>query len=123
MKRAGLVSNMREAIQVEEKESVEGTSWGDLTRLRVLLRCLLLIGPFLTVYCNAFCSEQGTEIPPSTSAAQSAAVTGLTKRPVTMADSIQMTRLGDAKYAHGWPSKGLVAKFSPDGKRFLVILG
>jgi dipeptidyl aminopeptidase/acylaminoacyl peptidase len=44
------------------------------------------------------------------------------KRPVTVADSIQMTRLGDLLYNDGAPSKGLVAKFSPDGKQFVVIL-
>jgi dipeptidyl aminopeptidase/acylaminoacyl peptidase len=78
----------------------------------------------LTVYCNrAFCSDQPTEIPAgSTSAAQSAAVAGLTKRPVTVADSIQMTRLGDPYYTNGGSSKGIVAKFSPDGKHFVVIL-
>ena len=47
---------------------------------------------------------------------------GLTKRPVTVADSIQMTRLGDPSYTDGAPSKGIVAKFSPDGKYFVVIL-
>lgn len=61
----------------------------------------------------------------------SAAVVGATqpgpvrspgKRPVTVADSIQMTRLGDPLYNNGAPSKGLVAKFSPDKKRFVVIL-
>jgi hypothetical protein len=44
------------------------------------------------------------------------------KRPVTVADSIQMIRLGDPQYIDGAPSKGLVAKFSPDGKRFVVVL-
>jgi hypothetical protein len=44
------------------------------------------------------------------------------KRPVTVPDSIRMTRLGDPKYTDGAPSKGLVAKFSPDGKRFVVVL-
>jgi dipeptidyl aminopeptidase/acylaminoacyl peptidase len=44
------------------------------------------------------------------------------KRPVTVRDFIQMTRLGDPLYDDGAPSKGLVAKFSPDGKRFVVIL-
>jgi len=33
-----------------------------------------------------------------------------------------MTRLGDVKYSDGWPSRGMVAKFSPDGKQFVVIL-
>src|SRR6266478_1076498 len=44
------------------------------------------------------------------------------KRPVTVADSIRMTRLGDPLYFAGGPSKGLVAKVSPDGKRFVVVL-
>jgi hypothetical protein len=43
-------------------------------------------------------------------------------RAVSVADSIQMTRLGDANYTLGTPSKGMVAKFSPDGKKFVVIL-
>jgi len=47
---------------------------------------------------------------------------GLVKRAVTVADSIQMTRLGDPDYIGGAPSKGRVAKFSPDGKYFLVVL-
>ena len=42
--------------------------------------------------------------------------------PVTVADSIQMTRLGDPQYANGAPSKGLVARFSPDGKQFVIVL-
>jgi hypothetical protein len=33
-----------------------------------------------------------------------------------------MTRLGDPSYTEGAPSKGIVAKFSPDRKRFVVIL-
>ena len=33
-----------------------------------------------------------------------------------------MTRLGDPRYNDGVSSKGLVAKFSPDGKRFVVVL-
>jgi WD40 repeat protein len=44
------------------------------------------------------------------------------KRPVTVPDSIQMTRLGDPLYNDGGSSIGLVAKFSPDGKRFVVVL-
>jgi hypothetical protein len=47
---------------------------------------------------------------------------GLAKRSVTVADSIQMTRLADPNYTGGAPSSGIVAKFSPDGKRFVVIL-
>jgi len=33
-----------------------------------------------------------------------------------------MTRLGDASYAEGAQSKGITAKFSPDGKQFVAIL-
>jgi len=42
--------------------------------------------------------------------------------PVTVADSIRMTRLGDPLYTAGASSKGLVAQFSPDGKQFTVVL-
>jgi len=33
-----------------------------------------------------------------------------------------MTRLGDSIYAEGAPSKGITAKYSPDGKHFVTIL-
>jgi len=87
--------------------------------------CILLMGSaYLTAYCNlAFCGDGPIQVPASsTSPAQNAAVAGLTKRPVTVADSIQMTRLADPSYTDGAPSKGIVAKFSPDGKHFVVIL-
>jgi hypothetical protein len=54
--------------------------------------------------------------------AQTTEVAGLTKRPATVADSIQMTRLGDPIYSAGGSSEGIVAKFSPDGQRFVIIL-
>jgi dipeptidyl aminopeptidase/acylaminoacyl peptidase len=41
---------------------------------------------------------------------------------VTVQDSIEMTRLADHAYNNGWPSKGRVAQFSPDGKRFAIVL-
>src|SRR6266853_1510044 len=44
------------------------------------------------------------------------------KRPVTVTDGIAMTRLADAAYFAGTPSKGRVAYFSPDGRRFVVLL-
>src|SRR5260370_17646957 len=53
---------------------------------------------------------------------QTKADSATVKRPVTVADSIRMTRLGDRLYDWGGPSKGLVAKFSPDGKRSVVVL-
>lgn len=96
-----------------------------LTRIRALLSCLLLMGSaYLAVDCNrAFCSGQSAEaLLRGTSTAQSTAVGRSTKRPITVADSIQMTRLGDPIYTDGGSSKGIVAKFSPDGKRFAVVL-
>jgi hypothetical protein len=119
-----VASNVSETQYVAKKESSKGARQCRFTRFRVLLGCLVLTGSVcLTVYSDsAFCSDQPAEIPVgSPSTAQSAAVAGLTKRPVTVADSIQMTRLGDPSYTNGAPSKG-VAKFSPDGKRFVVIL-
>src|SRR5712692_3259708 len=120
-----LVSNVRKANHVSEKESGEGTKRFCFIRLRVLRRCLALRGAaYLTVYCSlALCIGQTGEVPGVGAwTAQSAAVAGLTKRPVTVADSIRMTRLGDVRYTGGAPSKGIVAKFSPDGKHFVVIL-
>ena len=114
-----------EANYIAKEESDQGTIRCCFTRLRLWLRCLLLmVSAYLTVYCNlAFCRD-GPIPPPtsSTSTAQSAAVGGRTKRPVTVADSIQMTRLGDVKYSDGAPSNGIVAKFSPNGRYFVVIL-
>jgi hypothetical protein len=82
------------------------------------------VGILLLMVCSTygFCVRNAEEPRPvgHTGQAKSESTTG--KRPVTVADSIQMTRLGDVKYNDGWPSKGLVAKFSPDGKRFIVIL-
>lgn len=44
------------------------------------------------------------------------------KRAVTVADSIQMTRFGDPYYANGGSANGIVAKFSPNGEQFVVVL-
>jgi dipeptidyl aminopeptidase/acylaminoacyl peptidase len=44
------------------------------------------------------------------------------RRPITVADGIEMTRLGDNLYFSGNPSHGRVARFSPDGKRFVIVL-
>jgi dipeptidyl aminopeptidase/acylaminoacyl peptidase len=44
------------------------------------------------------------------------------KRAITVADSIQMTRFGDPSYTDGGPAKGIVAKFSPNGEQFVVVL-
>jgi dipeptidyl aminopeptidase/acylaminoacyl peptidase len=44
------------------------------------------------------------------------------KRPITVKDAIEMTRLAGEDYLLGVSAKGNVAKFSPDGKRFVVAL-
>ncbi len=119
------MSNVSQTNHVSEKESGEGTIQYPFTRLRVLLGCLLLMASaYLTVDCSlVFCGDQPGDVPAvSASTAQSATVTEQTKRPVTVADSIQMTRLGDPSYTDGAPSNGIVAKFSPDGKHFVVVL-
>jgi hypothetical protein len=119
------VYSLKEPNHIYREESGRGTIWSRLTRIRAFLICVLLTGSaYLTVYCNrAFCGDQPAEAPVATiSTEQSTAAAGPTKRPVTIADSIQMTRLGDLKYTNGWPSNGMVAKFSPDGRHFVVIL-
>src|SRR5207244_1374962 len=120
-----VIPNVSETNYVAKKESGQGPIRSCLTRRRALLRCLLLMAStYTTVFISrAFCSDHRAEGPAnSPSMAQSTAVAELTKRPATVADSIQMTRLGDSLYTDGWPSKGMVAKFSPDGKQFVVIL-
>jgi hypothetical protein len=79
--------------------------------VRALLICLSLMG-------SAYLTVNRTQAHFS----NRPAVAGSTKRPVTVADSIQMTRLGDSIYTDGAPSRGIVAKFSPDGKHFVVVL-
>jgi hypothetical protein len=118
------VPYVAEAQHSFREESAEGL-YPSFLRAEVLMGCLLLMSASYLAVCSdvAFCSDQRIEgSASSTSTAQGAAVAGLTKRPVTVADSIQMTRLGDLTYSFGVPSKGIVAKFSPDGKRFVVIL-
>jgi hypothetical protein len=44
------------------------------------------------------------------------------KRKATIADSIEMTTLGDPQYELGAPAEGRVAIFSPQGDRFVVVL-
>jgi hypothetical protein len=87
----------------------------------MLFRCLsLLVVAFLAVYdSRAFCSDASAEM--GVSRSQSTAL-GLSKRPVTVPDFIRMTRFGDPHYEEGGSSIGLVAKFSPDAKQFVVVL-
>src|SRR5713101_7101148 len=85
---------------VSQKKVGEATIRSCFTKLWTLRPCLLLMGSaYLTVLTSlALCSDQPDASPASTSAAQNASVAGLTKRPATVADSIQMTRLGDSSY-------------------------
>jgi hypothetical protein len=80
----------------------------------LLVSLLFLIGGST----SAFCFGNGEDPVPAarTSKAESE------MRAVTVVDSIEMTRLGDPSYTQGASSKGIVAKFSPDGKRFVVVL-
>jgi len=78
---------------------------------------LMMVGP-----SYAFCVRHAAEMSAEVSRPQTRSESATAKRPVTVADIIQMTRLGDPLYTDGAPSKGLVAKFSPDGKRLVVVL-
>src|SRR5258708_4690359 len=55
-------------------------------------------------------------LPPSQVLAQES------RRPVTVQDSVRMTRLADILYFNGEFSTGRVATFSPDGTQFAVVL-
>ena len=72
---------------------------------------------------SAFCAGQTVE---SSTVAKSAGQTQseghVTKRAVTVADSIQMTGVGDPDFASDGPTKGTLAQFSPNGKQFVVVL-
>jgi Tol biopolymer transport system component len=105
----GFVS--RESCQL--KKSTQRTPRG-FSRASILL--------LLAYATHGFCIPQA-EVPSyKVLVDQSKSQSTSLKRPLTMADSIQMTRFGDPVYNDGISSKGLVAKFSPDGKRFVVVL-
>jgi dipeptidyl aminopeptidase/acylaminoacyl peptidase len=74
----------------------QGRSW-------LSISCVL----FALLSCG-FASGQGTSVRPM-------------KRPVTVADCVRMTKLGDPLYYRGASSRGLVAQFSPDGTKFIVV--
>ncbi len=86
----------------------------------LLARASVLLLMFCSTYgfCVRYAEESGTVARTNQAKSENAAV----KRPVTVPDSIRMTRLGDRLYDWGAPSKGLVAKISPDGKWFVVVL-
>lgn len=47
---------------------------------------------------------------------------GRPNRTATVEDGIELTRLADSAYFSGESSSGQVAQFSPDGKRFVIVL-
>jgi hypothetical protein len=109
------MSSANQILELRPEERDEGTR---LRRSPSLSRVSIL----LMMVCSTYriCMTQAEESGVVTDTNQVKADT--VKRPVTVADIIQMTRLGDPLYNNGGPSKGLVAKFSPDGKRFVVVL-
>jgi hypothetical protein len=117
------MSEVSEVSHIIDEESGKGLCPSFLGPWMFMLCLLLMSGLYLTV-CSKFalCSDQPVRDAASSPAKGQSAAAGSTKRPVTVADSIQMTRLGDPSYTEGASSKGIVAKFSPDGERFVVIL-
>lgn len=100
----------------------ESTKWARSRLSQVpgisLASFLLLIGCSTSAFCIGNARE--TAFVARTKGRESEGA--IVKRQVTVADSIEMTQLGDRSYAGGVPSKGIVAKFSPDGRRFVVVL-
>jgi dipeptidyl aminopeptidase/acylaminoacyl peptidase len=86
----------------------------DFSRFSILL--LLVCSSY--GFCIIHIEKRGSVAQTSQTKSESTPV----RRPVTVSDFIQMVRLGDPLYNDGGPSKGLVAKFSPDGKRLVVVL-
>ena len=79
--------------------------------------CLFVFGSIASLYLP---TTSGWErLSPEKSAATSLVEL---KRPVTVRDTIQMEQFGAPSYIGGGDSAGIVAQFSPDGKRFVIIL-
>ena len=101
-------------LRREERNQPTKARLSGLSRASVLF---LMVG---STY--GLCMRHAEEPRPVARASQAKPEGVAVKRPVTVPDSIRMTRLGDPLHDDGGPSKGLVAKFSPDGKRFVVVL-
>ncbi len=101
-----------------QERNKHAKSW--LRRLPGLSRLIILFLMVGSTY--GLCMHHAEQLGAVASANQAKSESTTGKRPVTEADSIRMTRLGDRQYTLGNPSKGLVARFSPDGKRFVVVL-
>ena len=86
---------------------------------RVMGAVHALIACCLSIFCVGQTTEYSARVG-STGQGQQGA--NAIKRAATVADSIQMTRLGDPYYDSGGSAKGIFAKFSPNGERFVVVL-
>src|SRR5258708_6777227 len=105
------------------KDRRRGTRRADVHSFTLQIHALL-IGSSCLVVCSCFPFSAHAEMTMAASAstdAESASTSQAEplKRPVTVADVIQMTRFGDTSYTAGLSSKGIVGRFSPDGKRFV----
>jgi hypothetical protein len=90
-----------------------------LGRHRVTHVASTLIACCLATFCAGRAGEHSAI---AASRSQANVEAHAVKQAVTVADSIQMTRFGDPSYTGGAPAKGIVAKFSPNGERFVVVL-
>jgi hypothetical protein len=78
---------------------------------------------FLICYASGFCGSRSSQrTVNSVGLATNVQGHGHEERAVTVADAIRMTRFGDPSYQNGGSSKGIVGKFSGDGKHFAVVL-
>jgi hypothetical protein len=87
-----------------------------------LTTALLLGGVLLCCASSGEAQEWPDGTKPGTQMRSGATSQHHEKRPVTVADSIEMTRLADSSYTSGGLSKGIVGKFSPNGEYFAVVL-
>jgi len=86
-------------------------------------RAIRAVATFIACCVSMFCTGQTAEYSATRESMGQAEPDGdAIKRTVTVADSIQMTRFGDPYYADGGSANGILAKFSPNGARFVVIL-
>jgi hypothetical protein len=82
--------------------------------LWTLIACTSFLFPSVqrTFQTNAYAESSGRPLTNTTEP----------RRQVTVADAVGMIRFGDPLYEAGLSSKGTVARFSPDGRRFILVL-
>jgi dipeptidyl aminopeptidase/acylaminoacyl peptidase len=89
---------------------------------RVYGGSVLLVGPLMGLTQVRFLPEPTPSSDVRARHTQASGAETCHKRPLTIADGIEITRWADQDYFDGESSDGRVAKFSPDGKRFVVVL-